>query len=71
MRWGGEAEMIVKSLFREVQANDDRLGRYSDHEGDNDGPTYQIWQAGYKTFKAHCQRAIHDHETAIVTMKNF
>jgi hypothetical protein len=57
------------ALFKEVRVNDDRLGAYSDHEGDAEGPTAYIWSLGYEAFRDHCRRAIKAHETAIVTMK--
>jgi hypothetical protein len=61
-------KMAVR-YFREVQANDDRLGQYSDHEGNEDGPSFFLWTQGYTTFKKHCERSIRDHEKAIETMK--
>jgi hypothetical protein len=59
----------AERLFREVQANDDKLGRYSDHEGTDGGPTFYLWSKGYKAFKSHCQRSIRDHRAAIETME--
>lgn len=62
-------QKMAEDLFHEVQANDDRLGKYSDHEGTDGGPSFYLWSQGYKTFKSHCVRSIRDHETAIATMK--
>lgn len=62
-------QKMAEKLFHEVQANDDRLGQYSDHEGTEGGPTFYLWTQGYGKFRAHCLRSIRDHETAISTMK--
>lgn len=59
----------AEKLFREVQANDDLIGHYSDHEGTEGGPTFYLWALGYEKFKSHCIRAIKDHRTAIATFK--
>lgn len=60
---------MAQKLFLEVCKNDDRLGRYSDHEGDDGGPTYYMWSQGYAIFRSHCIRSIRDHMKAVETMK--
>lgn len=52
-------------VFKEVRAINDQLGRYSDHEGQEDGSTYYFWNHGQDAFDLQCSRAIEDHQTAI------
>lgn len=52
-------------LFDSVRACNDRLGRYSDHEGNEDGSTFYFWRKGPAAFEKQCERAIRDHESAI------
>lgn len=54
-----------------VRYCDDRLGRYSDHEGDENGPTFHLWQKGDIDFEMHCLRAIEDHKKAITVWRKF
>lgn len=53
----------VMRLCREMQKNDDRLGRFSDHEGTEDGPTWQAFKEGYLARRA--LEAIQLHRNAI------
>lgn len=64
-----EISDLLLELCAEIQACDDRIGRYSDHEGTEEGPTYHLYQLGFATFKSHCIRAIEDHEAAIIVFK--
>ena len=56
---------IVLEWCEEVRKCDDQIGRYSDHEGEESGPTWYMWQSGYETFKYACSRALADHKQAI------
>ncbi len=48
-----------------VRICDDRLGAYSDHEGNRDGPVSYFWDQGHLKFSAQCRRAIRDHQAAV------
>ncbi len=50
---------------------DDRLGHYSDHEGNEEGPAYHHWEQGRESFELHCLRAIEDHKQAIAVWRKF
>jgi hypothetical protein len=53
------------SEFENVRLINDRLGMYSDHEGDESGSTYMFWVEGRESFESHSERAIEDHQQAI------
>lgn len=50
-------------LCDDVRENCDKLGRFSDHEGGTDGPTWQAFKDGY--LKARALEAITLHRKAI------
>jgi len=52
-------------LIGELRAANDRLGAYSDHEGQEYGSTYYFWCKGQAEFDLQCDRAIEDHRAAI------
>lgn len=62
-------EPTLLDLCRQIQMVDDRLGQYSDYEGDENGPTHHLFANGYKSFSSACDRAIKDHSDAIVAWK--
>lgn len=53
---------IIK-LCDEMRENSDKLGRFSDHEGGTDGPTWQAFKDGY--LKKRALEAITLHNKAI------
>ncbi len=56
-------ELLIE--FDKVRDCDDKIGAYSDHEGNDDGPTAYMWYQGKSAFRKHCQRAIDDHAKAV------
>jgi hypothetical protein len=59
------------AICAQVQRCDDRLGMYSDHEGDENGPAFAFWLKGRRDFELHCLRAIEDHKQAIQVWRAF
>lgn len=55
----------VMAACASVNAADDRLGSRSDHEGDENGPTYHAWQQGRAYFARYVESTIKMHERAI------
>lgn len=49
----------------DVRACNDRLGAYSDHEGNMYGSSWYFWNKGADAFADQCDRAIADHHAAI------
>lgn len=64
-------EWNLEALLTAVQVCDDRIGRYSDHEGNEEGPTFYHWKQGREAFQRHCDRAIGDHQEAIKVFRRF
>jgi hypothetical protein len=58
-------EQKALAMCDSIRECDDRIGRYSDHEGNKDGPTYYFWAQGKTKFEEHALRAIHDHQLAL------
>lgn len=58
-------------LCKEMREVDDSHGMYSDHEGDESGPTWHLWSQGYADFRTYCARAIADHEQALFLWRQF
>lgn len=58
-------------LCKEMSACDDRLGKYSDYEGTEDGPTFYLWEQGVEDFDAQCKAAIRQHAIAIAAWRKF
>ncbi len=58
-------------LCAEINKLDDVLGQYSDYEGDEDGPTFKLWEDGYWAFKRRCAKARAEHAAAISAWKRF
>lgn len=55
----------LAAIFEELRKANDRLGAYSDHEGQEHGSTYWFWNKGQIAFDLQCNRAIEDHMIAI------
>lgn len=53
----------ILTICDEMRANDDALGRFSDHEGGTDGPTWQAHKGGY--LKRRALEALQLHKNAI------
>lgn len=58
-----EKRKRVHKLCDEMRENDDALGRFSDHEGGCEGPTWQAFKDGYLSRRA--LEAISLHRKAI------
>lgn len=58
-------EFDIKAFADEVAAIDGELGRIADYEGEDQGPTYEAWEAGAKQWRHHCGEAIELHRRAI------
>lgn len=65
------SKMDLEDYLTAVQVCDDRIGRYSDHEGDENGPTFYHWKKGMEGFMDHCDRAIADHYEAVMVWRKF
>jgi hypothetical protein len=59
------SERSVLRHCNQISATDDRLGAFSDYEGNKDGPTWHLWTTGKERFAAYCARAIELHERAL------
>jgi len=59
--------LVIAEAIRKI---DDKLGQFSDHEGNEDGPTYHLWQLGKRRFAARCDEAIELHQRAIRLWKD-
>ena len=59
----GATEEAAVVDFKDAQLA--QLGRYSDHEGDENGSTWHFWQQGISHFDMYAARAIVDHKAAI------
>lgn len=55
----------ILELCDDIRQANDRLGMFSDHEGDENGSTYHFWQQGPGEFEVSCQIAIEGHQRAI------
>lgn len=55
----------VAKAINDIRVGDDRLGRYSDYEGNEDGSTYMFWMQGSDPFASQIARAIADHQASI------
>jgi hypothetical protein len=53
----------ILKLCTEMQKNDEALGRFSDHEGGTDGPTWAAHRDGY--LKRRALEALQLHRNAI------
>lgn len=62
-------EKELLKLCEEVRRCDDTLGKTSDHEGQQDGPTYRLWGAGRESFRNHAEAIISWHQHAITVWK--
>lgn len=58
-------EAQVLAMCRAINALDDALGKFSDYEGDESGPTYYLWKKGVHTFNVKADEAIELHRRAI------
>ncbi len=56
-------------LCEALRVCNDQLGKYSDHEGDENGSTWHFWQMGKSRFDMYAARAIADHKAAIGVWK--
>lgn len=58
-------------LCKEMATSDDRLGQYSDYEGDEHGPTFYLWNQEIEVFDRQCAAAIKQHAIAMAIWKKF
>lgn len=58
-------EKQVIEMCDAVRECDDNLGRCSDHEGSDEGPTFRVWNLGPAKFKHHAEAVISWHQHAI------
>lgn len=56
-------------LCKEVSACDENLSLYVDHQGDECGPTFHLWDLGVEDFNRQCKAAIKQHAIAIACWK--
>lgn len=59
----------VQSAMDVVRQHNDKLGQYSDHEGNESGSTFYFWDQGKDSFEEQCERAIEDHKAAITAWR--
>lgn len=55
----------ILKLCNEMQKNDDSLGRFSDHEGGTDGPTWAAFKEGYLQRRALEAITLHQRAAAL------
>lgn len=57
---------VLKACAK-VQEIDDALGKRSDHEGDENGPTWYLWNLGPEKFEAVAREQVNNHNRARYT----
>lgn len=58
-------EFDIRTFADQIAAVDNELGRIADYEGEDEGPTYEAWQAGAQQWRHCCDEAIELHQRAI------
>ncbi len=59
------SDKMMLRLCNKIQEVDDQLGRFSDHEGNMDGPSWWSWRRGKKGFENYCEKALMLHRRAL------
>ena len=54
--------LVIAEAIRVI---DDKLGQFSDYEGNENGPTWYMWTRGVDKFELRCNQAIELHQRAI------
>lgn len=56
----------ILKFAKKIQQIDDRLGKFSDYEGDDEGPTYRLFKTSTpEEWQDQCQAAIDYHKAAV------
>lgn len=65
-----QVDQAVLKLCAQKRDNDDALGQCSDHEGDDEGPTFYIWQNVVgKEYEEHLLNQIALHQKNIKLLR--
>jgi len=59
----------VLGICNSIRDVDDQLGRFSDYEGGQNGPTWAVWNVSKEIFAARCEQSITLHQQAITRWK--
>jgi hypothetical protein len=54
----------VLAMCESIRKCDDSIGHASDHEGDENGPTWHMWRLGQKRFARHVAAMVEWHRRA-------
>jgi hypothetical protein len=59
------SDRAVLKECAKIQEIDDALGKRSDHEGDENGPTWYLWNQDPRDFELIAQEQINNHHRAV------